>query len=206
MKRHLVNALEAVAALTVLFLLAVVLSGCSLLERKALRPVLGTNLAPALSLTNVTTVTNVTVLPATNGQPAAVVQTVEPVVTVEHRPARLVVVTNGWEVAPEAQAAVGTITTVGNAVQPGAGSVAGLVASGALALLAAWKNRKAKVAVEALVATVQGVEDYRRVVRKGPAGLDENALGALSSRQANAPGAALELIKSTVDRYTSKTK
>lgn len=206
MKRHLVSALEAIAALTVLFFLAVVLSGCSLLERKTLRPVLGTNLAPALSLTNVTTVTNVTVLPATNGQPAAVVQVVEPVVTVEHRPARLFVVTNGWEVAPEAHAAVGTITTIGNAVQPGAGSVAGMVASGALALLAAWKNRKAKVAVEALVATVRGVEDYRRAIRSESTVADNNALPALASRQADAPGAALELIKATVERYTSKTK
>jgi hypothetical protein len=193
---------------SVLAALAILAGGCEAITNKTLQPVLATNNVPASYQTNVVLVTNVVFLPATNAEPAKLVTQLQPVETVTLLPARTVVVTNGWEVRPEAQAAVGVASTVANVAQPGAGALVGAVGSGLLAMLAGWKNRQHRKTLDALVATVKGVEDYRRQLLATDAGqeLDKKALPLLAEQHDRLGTASHRILEHVLNRYTGTTK
>lgn len=111
-----------------------------------------------------------------------------------------------YTTSPEAAAVVQGAGAVLNAVAPGVGTVASAVASGVLGLLAAWQTKRKKTAVDALRATVRGVEDARVAMRTTAEGraLDSKLVKALMDRQATHPD-AYSLTRRILEQVTNRT-
>ena len=200
------------------------LSGCAIVERNLLRPKLQTNAIPAQVITLYSTnfvpvlVTNTLLTVDRQIVTNTVVMTnavIQPVTVTN--PPFVVLVTNGWTVAPQVETGAMTAGALSNLVVPGFG---GLVSNGLMGLAgllaSVWgasQKKKADIATDAAAGLVKGIEGFRIGLQTIPPDrIPSNLTGKLDSHlltqledAIGKTGEAAAFIADLVDTHTGKT-